>query len=246
MEVNKPDASAVISHGGKQASGSGDSGGADDDHENDDDTREEPRKEAFLVDSSLDGAIPPRIQQMLNDLAGQLEPLRRDIELSQARERELRERLERHPYLPVLNRQGLEHELSRVIGHIHGLGSAAFICVSVENAEHIRRTHGREAYEQAMAHACGLIRDIIGGADIVGCLGGHDLGVLLLAPGNDPVDRLWQKLKELLPTKMFSTGSSTFPLDMAVGGVALESDHTFAQVIRSADTDLMTRSGVRP
>ena len=143
MEVNKSEAITPTSGGGKRSLGRQ---LADDQEGNDKPDDEQPRRDAFEVDGKLDGSISPKVQQMLNDLAAQLEPLRTDLQRSQARERELRDRIERHPYLPVLNRQGLEHELARVVGHIQGLGSAAFACISITNAEQIRREHGRDVW----------------------------------------------------------------------------------------------------
>jgi len=238
MEVNKAEALAAISQGGKKQSGRDDTDHPESEREDGEEPRREPRKEAFQVDGAIDGTIPPRVQQMLSDLAGQLEPLRNDLEVSRARERDLRERMERHPYLPVLNRQGLEHEYSRVVGHIQGLGSATFLCVSVVNAESIRVTYGRDAYEKAMAHACDVVQSVVGLSDIIGCLGGHDLGVLLLASGEAPVDTVRQRLEDILPSRLFSTGRSSLPLEIAVGGVAIERGHSFTQALQGADSDL--------
>jgi GGDEF domain-containing protein len=242
MEVNKTEAIAVTSRDGKRTPGH--QHADDHDHEDDGAPRDEgARRDAFQMDGVLDSTISPEIQRMLSDLAGQIEPLRKDIERAQARERDLRDRLERHPYLPVLNRQGLEHELSRVVGHIQGLGSATFMCISVINAEQIRRERGRDIYEEAMAHACKLVGDLLSNVDIIGCLGGHDLGILLLAPENNPVDDLNARLQSTLSQHLFTCNNSAFPLQVAIGGVPLHQGHTFAQALKAADADLKERQG---
>lgn len=240
MEVNKSEALAAVASGGKRSPGRHHPDGSDNE---DDDTLkdDQTRRDAFQVDGALEGTISPHVQQMLSDLAGQLEPLRKDLERAHARERDLRSRLERHPYLPVLNRQGLEHELSRVVGHIEGLGTAAFICISVVNAEQIRREHGRGVYEEAMTHACRVVEGILGSADMVGCLGGHDLGVLLLAPKNDPVEHLASRMQSALSLHLFASGQSVFPLEVAVGGVLLHPGYTFVQALQDADLDMKDR-----
>ena len=238
MEVNKTEALTPTSGGGKRSL---DRQHADDQEDNKSDD-EQPRRDAFEVDGELDGSISPKVQQMLSDLAAQIEPLRTDLQRSQARERELRDRIERHPYLPVLNRQGLEHELARVVGHIQGLGSAAFACISITNAEQIRQEHGRDVYEKAMAHACEVVGDLLSSVDIVGCLGGHDLGVLLLAPDDDPVGQLNARLQNAMSQHLFAFRQSAITLQVAFGGIRLQAGQTFAQALESADNDMKERA----
>ncbi len=245
LEVNKSEAVATNGQGGKKTPGRNPRHDRDqEDEEKTAEERGEPasRRDAFVVDGALDGTIPPRVQQMLSDLAGQLEPLRRDLEVSRARERDLRDRLDQHPYLPVLNRQGFEHEFSRVVGHIQGLGSAAFACVSVINAATIRLTQGREAYEKVMSHACMIVEDSIGEMDIVGCLGGHDLGVLMLSSSENAIDEMAARLEATFESQLFSHGRSAIRLQAAIGGVTLKTGFGFSQALAQADADMLRRS----
>ena len=89
MEVNKSEAITPTSGGGKRSL---DRHLTDDQEDNDKPDDEQPRRDAFEVDGELGGSISPKVQQMLGDLAAQLEPLRADLQRSQARERELRDR----------------------------------------------------------------------------------------------------------------------------------------------------------
>lgn len=237
MEVNKPEAAAPVTRDqsrkkyrdllGNESEEQKD--GAED-HRSDDDTVD--------IAGEIGAAITPQAQRLLDSLAGELEPLRAELERVRAREKDLHDRMEQHPYLPVLNRQGLEHELSRVVGHIQGLGAAAFVCISILSAEHMRQKYGRGVYERAMAHACEVLSGVVKASDSVGCLGGHDLGVLILAPNNDIVENLERDLRDAMETHRFDCQGTSVALEIAVGGVMLKRGQEFAAALLAADNDL--------
>lgn len=237
MEVNKPEAAAPVTRDQSRKKYRDLLG---DDAEEKEDGAEDHRSDNDTVDiaGGIAAAITPQVQRLLDSLAGELEPLRAELERVRAREKDLHDRMERHPYLPVLNRQGLEHELSRVVGHIQGLGAAAFVCVSVLSAEHLRQKFGRRVYEEAMAHACEVLARVIGPSDSVGCLGGHDLGVLALAPKDDVVAQLGNDLRAALNSNRFDCQGEAIVLDVAVGGVMLQRGHSFAAALQAADAGL--------
>ncbi len=244
MEVNKPESAAPLGRDGKRKLlhqepplDHDDGAQADDAHGKDNWAGDD----GFQMDGVLGDTITPEVQSLLSKLAGQIEPLRQDLDRARARERELRNQIERHPYLPVLNRDGLEHELSRVVGHLQGLGSAAFICISIMSAERLRREQGRRIYEMAMVHACESLRQVIGHDDIAGCLGGHDLGVLVLAPGDDPVKQLGDDLRQMLTSRPFEGPDGGLILEIQVGGIMLRSGQTFVTALDGADKDMLNR-----
>lgn len=237
MEVNKPEAAAPVTRDQTRKKYRDLLGG---DSEEQNDGADDHRSEDDTVDiaGGVGAAITPQVQRLLDSLAAELEPLRIELERVRAREKDLHDRMERHPYLPVLNRQGLEHELSRVVGHIQGLGAAAFICVSVLSAEALRQKHGRKVYEDAMAHACEVLAGVVKPSDSLGCLGGHDLGVLALAPNDGAVALLRQELRAALDQNRFNCNGAAIALDVAVGGVMLRRGFTFDAALQAADADL--------
>ena len=93
-----------------------------------------------------------------------------------------------------------------------------------------------------MAHACEVVSDLLSSVDIVGCLGGHDLGVLLLSPDSDPVSQLNARLQNAMSQHLFAFKQSAIVLQVAVGGVRLQADHTFPQALKSADEDMKERA----
>ena len=238
MEVNKSDAAAPV---GRDQSRKKYRDFLDDENEEQEHNADDHRSEENAVDiaGGISVAITPEVQHLLDGLASELEPLRAELSRVRAREKDQHERMERHPYLPVLNRHGLEHEMARVVGHIQGLGAASFICISVLSAEELRQQYGRQVYENAMTHACSVLATVVKPSDIVGCLGGHDLGVLVLAPQDDIVETLAHDFREALGTHRFDRAGTAIVLEVAVGGVALHRGHGFAAALQEADADML-------
>ncbi len=238
MEVNKPEAAAPVARDQSRKKyrdilgeeNEEQENGAND-HRGEDDTVE--------IAGGFGAAITPEVQRLLDDLAGELEPLRAELDRARAREKDQHDRMERHPYLPVLNRHGLEHEMALVVGHIQGLGAAAFLCISVLSAEELRQQYGRQVYEKSMTHACAVLATVVNPSDIIGCLGGHDLGVIALAPNDDVIETLAHDFRAALGMHRFDRLGTAIVLEVAVGGVMLNRGQGFAAALQAADADML-------
>ena len=240
MEVNKPEATAALKRDGGKTPGykspqDPDHKGEEDQDQQNEDVERWTDEDAFEVGGGLGGPISLEVQGILDALAAQIEPLRQELERTRARESQLHDRAQRHSYLPVFSRFGLENEFSRIIGHLQSLGSVTFICVSVLNAETIRREHGRRVYERAMSHVCNALGTVIREEDSLGCLGGHDLGVLVLASSDDTVPQMAEKLRQALSDQMFDCQGISMVLDVSVEGAMLTSNSTLADVLEAVD-----------
>lgn len=239
MEVNKPEAIISLNRDGKKSLGKKNNPGQRDESE---DNADNPAQrgydeDAFLVDGGLSGPISPEIQSILDGLAAQIEPLRQELDRATARAEDIHKSAERHSYLPVFSRYGLEHEFTKITGHLHSLGAVTFICISVLNAESLRREHGRALYEQAMVHVCNLIRQINNQADSLAGLGGHDLGVLILASTDQTIANFSEKLHHELTQQPFNANGILMTLEVSIGGTPLNSKSTLINTLVIADNN---------
>ncbi len=240
MEVNKPEAAIILKReGGKQHQSYKHENESEEksDHYPDqmDQQAQWDEEGAFQVDGGLSGPITPEVQEILSGLAAQIEPLRRELESARAREAEFHDRAQRHPYLPIFNRFGLENEFTRVMGHIKNIGYITFMCVTVTNAEEIRRQKGRRFYEDAMVHACNVIRKVIRQDDSMGNLGGHDLGVLILASNRETITEFAQNLRDELAKQPVYHLSTPIALEVSISGVMMHNSFTLSAAIDALD-----------
>lgn len=206
--------------------------------------------EAVEIDGALGGAMSPEVRLALESIASQLEPMRTELERSRLRENELRERLERHPYLPVLNRHGLEHEVARgAMRAVQAVGHPLFICLSIRNAPAIRRKFGRAAYDETMTKACEVLASCLDEADIIGCLGGDDLGAIVIAPPSMPGGAgvpeggpLLDRIIEAFQGASVTVDGARQPLQIDIGEAWIDPGRSFAAVLAAADADLIRRA----
>ncbi len=203
--------------------------------------------DAVDLGGALGGALTPEAQAALQGLAARMEPMRQELERARKREADLRGRLEKHPYLPVLNRHGLEHEVSRVAARASQVGRApAFLCMTIRNALAVRRKFGRAAYDEMMIAACEVLRGCLDDADIVGCLGGDDLGAIVLSPpveaDRTPLDVLAGRVRLAFESASVTIDGARQPLQVDIGTGEISVGGTFNTALAAADADLMRRA----
>lgn len=221
----------------------------DDDQSHDDSWTDE---EAVEFEGTLSGAVTPEVQAALEALASQLEPMRVELERARERETALRSQLDRHTYLPVLNRNGLEHEVARICGRLQTqndsvTASPLFVCVSVRNAPELRRRLGRSAYDQAMNAACTILKSCFTENDVYGCLGGDDLGIIVWgsaeADGPAPGDYVADRIISAFAATPARINDGFHVLSVDVGVSSLQDNPTFSAALAAADANLMRRTG---
>lgn len=204
--------------------------------------------DAVDLGNSINRISSPEAREVLETLASRMEPLQQELERARERETMLRHQLDQHPYLPVLNRMGMEHEVTRVAGCLSHNGDDAesgpkFVCVTIRNAPDIRLKYGRAAYDQAMRGACDILKNIFSEDDIFGCLGGDDLGIVVLDLGADGQyitnETLCARIREEFGVSPVDAGPTRMRLEIEVGSCSLRDHATFAEALASADARLI-------
>lgn len=235
-----------------------------DDHDEDNNARDEAHaswsdEDAVDLESALSRAMSPEVQSALEVLASRLEPMREDLERARVREQELRHQLEQHPYLPVLNRSGLEHEVARLVARLARTGATAgasgsvgplFVCISIRNAPDIRLRHGRSAYDQVMRGACDVLKRVFSDNDMIGCLGGDDLGVVVIdamsVEGGSVMDRVIDRVRAAFSASRVDAGAVQTTLHVDVGACSLLDYTSFSAALAAADAALVRNANGIP
>lgn len=154
-------------------------------------------------------------------------------ELEHAREyiSYLEEHGDLHPYLPVLNRRALIRELARIAAHARRSETdVSLVILHPRNWTEMRRRLGRQTLELQMATVVEALREQLRETDIIGGLGGDDLGVIMpLADVGSAGAKIAQVVGD--PTSLeFAWGVG----GLAGGGDALA-------IARAADRDMLIR-----
>lgn len=197
--------------------------------------------DAFEIDGLM-AEITPSAQRVLDSLAAEIEPLRRQLVMAKEREQNLREDLARHAFLPIPGRREVLRELNHVLNHLNDLSMMPCVAlVHIANADEVRRTRGRDALDRLLVHASNIMSNAIQPTDVLGNLGGSDFALILLgADLNMARPRMAEILEKLREVPLHDAGGS-ITIEANVGIAALSHGSSAEASINAADRDMVKR-----
>lgn len=195
--------------------------------------------DAFEIDGLM-AEITPSAQRVLDSLAAEIEPLRRQLVMAKEREQNLREDLARHAFLPIPGRREVLRELNHVLNHLNDLSMMPCVAlVHIANADEVRRTRGRDVLDRLLVHASNIMSNAIQPTDVLGNLGGSDFALILLgADLNMARPRMAEILEKLRKVPLHDAGGS-ITIEANVGIVALSHGSSAEASINAADRDMV-------
>jgi diguanylate cyclase (GGDEF)-like protein len=124
--------------------------------------------------------MTPRVQQAIMSLMAEVDTLRRELDATNRRLREMEDMADTDALLPVPNRRAFIRELNRMISFAERYGTpSTLMFIDLNDMKVINDQHGHEAGDKALFHVARLLVDNIRSTDVVGRLGGDEFGVIL-------------------------------------------------------------------
>ncbi len=204
--------------------------------------REHARDVALVMGIPAD-EMTPRVQEALLHIMHEFDRQRYELE-------DLREHLgyleavaDSHAFLPVLNRRALLRELGRIMAHGEHAGVAnTFVLFHVGNLDAIRRRLDRTAAEAALVAVADVLRRAVRGSDVIGSLGGGDLGlVLTVTDGDHAAGKAWELHTALTGRTAGSDDSGPVAIEVSYGIHPIEPGDSGTAVIDGAERDRLER-----
>lgn len=234
MDVNRAQGIAALANNG--GGGKGQYQNGQDSRANGGDTHGYDHGEAIDL-GGLAGEITPAVQDLLDRLASEIEPLRAELRLVREHEQQMREEMARHTFLPVPGRREFMRHLNHVLNHIKDLTVPPSLgLLHIRSADEIRRRYGRGALDRALIDAANRIDERLGPNDVLGNLGGNDFAVILL--GVEPVDAR-ARMARIAGELGRSGPAGATPVDVLVGVAGVQPGMSAEAAIQAADKDLM-------
>ncbi|MFB0952417.1 MAG: GGDEF domain-containing protein [Rhodospirillales bacterium] len=195
--------------------------------------------DAFEIDGLM-VEITPSAQRVLDNLAAEIEPLRRQLVMAKEREQNLREGLALHAFLPIPGRREFLRELNHVLNHLNDLSMMPCVAlVHIANADEVRRARGRDALDRLLVHASNIMSNALQPTDVLGNLGGSDFALILLgADLNMARPRMAEILGKLRAVPLHDSGGS-ITIDANVGITVLSPGSSAEASINAADQDMI-------
>ncbi|MBO6521509.1 MAG: GGDEF domain-containing protein [Rhodospirillales bacterium] len=236
MDVNRAQGIAPV----QNQSGSNAGREHHEEHQHEGAEDERPREQDAFEVNGLAAEITPAAQKVLDSLAAEIEPLRRQLEMAHEREQNLREDLARHSFLPVPGRREFVRELNHVLNHLGDLAAMPSIALlHVANAEDVRRRYGRDALDRYLVHVANGISRTLQPTDVLGSLGGSDFAVILLGAGAQMARERAAGIVNSVAAHPFNEAGETISPKISTGVAELSVGSSSEASIRTADRDLL-------
>jgi diguanylate cyclase (GGDEF)-like protein len=180
--------------------------------------------------------LTPRVREALMELMGEVDRLGREVAAMKERLREAHELADRDPLIPVLNRRAFVRELSRVIAYARRYGDpAGLVYFDIDNFKQVNDAHGHAAGDAALHHLAKLVLGHVRETDIVGRLGGDELGLILVRTDEADAAAKARSLADLVARRPLRFGAGEIPLSISVGAVAFTGEDGPDDALARAD-----------
>ncbi|HET8975186.1 MAG TPA: EAL domain-containing protein [Solirubrobacterales bacterium] len=180
----------------------------------------------FAMDLRLTD-LRPMEQRMLVAVA-------RDIGDRKRAEAQLRQLADHDPVTGLLTRRCFENELTRHVEYAARYGSAgSLVALDIDNFSHINEELGLEAGDELVKGVAELIRARVRRTDVLGRLGGDQLGVLLHGAGRAKALGVAQELVELVREHPFVIDRQPVRVTVSGGVAAIEDRPVTGSVLLS-------------
>jgi diguanylate cyclase (GGDEF)-like protein len=145
----------------------------------------------------------------------------------------------------VLNRRGfleaVERELARAKRYDRGFVLAY---VDVRGLKGVNDTEGHRAGDELLKGAAALLQESARADDVVGRLGGDEMGLLLVEQGPEGAAAVKQRIEAEVPTRRVALGLHS-DWDLTIGTAAFPDDgETVDDLLRTADLRLYEQRGI--
>lgn len=185
--------------------------------------------------------IPPeemtaRVQQAILGLMEEVDSLRRELDATNRRLREMEDVADTDAMLPVPNRRAFVRELNRMISFAERYGTpSTLMFIDLNDMKKINDTYGHEAGDKALFHVARIIIENIRGTDVVGRLGGDEFGVILAQADEAIGAQKAQELANIINKQPLMIGDEAINMTMAFGTYTFRSGDQPDEALDKAD-----------
>jgi diguanylate cyclase (GGDEF)-like protein len=169
-------------------------------------------------------------------LMAEVENLRRELRDSRARVQYLEKLVDEDPLMPVANRRAFVRELTRMMGFAERYGvSGSLVYIDLNNMKQLNDLHGHAAGDAALLQVARLLIENVRNTDIVGRLGGDEIGVLLVQTDQPLAEQKAAELVAIIESRPLLWQGQELPLRVAYGVRSFAGGENAGDVIDAAD-----------
>lgn len=183
--------------------------------------------------------LTPRVREALLSLMEEVRALRSELVQARAEMRDLKTLADTDPLLGVFNRRAFVAELNRTLALIERYSvPASLIFIDLNDLKKVNDEHGHTVGDQALQHVATLIAQNIRQTDVLGRLGGDELGLLLTQTEAEAARAKTDSLQAVIAATPLKSEGKEITLNIASGVVALSRDISAEEALDKADTEM--------
>ena len=149
------------------------------------------------------------------------------------------------PLTGVLNRRGFTEAADRELARAKRYDRPLVLAyIDVRGLKGVNDTEGHRAGDQLLKETAGLLASSARADDVVGRLGGDEMGLLLVEQGSEGAAAVTQRIAAEVATRREALGLRT-PWDLTIGTATYPGDgETVDELLRTADRRLYEQRGI--
>nr|WP_281500558.1 GGDEF domain-containing protein [Kordiimonas marina] len=149
----------------------------------------------------------------------EVDNLRKELDRTHRRLRELEDVADTDALLPVPNRRAFVRELNRMISFAQRYGTpSTLMFIDLNDMKQINDKYGHETGDKALLHVAQLLTENVRSTDVVGRLGGDEFGVILAQADEEVGQMKADTLTKLIAEHPFHTpGGDEIRMSLAYG-----------------------------
>ena len=180
--------------------------------------------------------LTPNVRRALAALMAEVEQLRRRLEDTRQRIGYLEKLADEDPLMPVVNRRAFVRELTRMMAYSQRYGvPASIVYFDINSMKQVNDAYGHSAGDAVLLAVAKVLLDNVRSADVVGRLGGDELGVVLVQTDQALAERKAAELAALIEAHEVPWAGTTLRVSVAYGIHAFAQDDSAGAVIDAAD-----------
>ncbi len=186
-------------------------------------------------------AIPPeemteRVQKAILGLMEEVDTLRRELDFTNRRLREMEDIADTDALLPIPNRRAFIRELNRMISFAERYGTpSTLVFIDLNDMKKINDEYGHDVGDKALFHVARLMTENIRGTDVIGRLGGDEFGVLLAQADEEIGKQKAQNLANVIDETPLQHDGIEIKMSLAFGTYTFKSGDQPDEAIHKAD-----------
>jgi len=182
----------------------------------------------------------------LEQLRAEREAIQRELEAARARITQLERLADEDSLTPIANRRAFVRELSRMIAFTRRYGPpSSVIYFDVNGMKQINDTHGHPAGDAALRHVAEILSKNVRESDIVGRLGGDEVGVILAQTNQEQANAKGISLAQAIGATPLRWGKFEIPISAAYGVYSFTGSDDAQVAIEAADKAMYKQKRVR-